>query len=250
MITEMTRRKVPDIESEDFGYDPSPKVRRDLHENNISWDKGGSKAPTIAESSLIGDGFSKKRDTVSVLPASKFKISSRVVHLTKELEKNFTVGRKNMRGRPQVLRPIYSTFETRESMQNAETLHKSSKLVPDDVKASTVRSKFNQAIPTPLVDGTKINKIDPVPYQKVKVGKAKNAFIFAKTVVTKVNSMVEATPLDESVVVTKNQAIRNNPSKFAYNNDHTINIQFVPRLRSNRALGILRKKNPEDKNRE
>ena len=180
----------------------------------------------------------------------RFKISNRVLHLSKELEKNFILKRKPVTDRPQGLHPTSSPHDTRGPMPTAETLYTPFKLGPGDLKANTDGSQFRIAIPTPLLNGTKTNRVAPEPNGKAKVGKAKNAFICGPIPGTERDAMVEANPLDDSIVGANNRAIKQNTGGVTYNNNLTMNIQLKPRFRSTRALGVSKRNIPKDENKE
>jgi hypothetical protein len=250
MMINLNIPDLPEIEEEDFGYDETPTARQDLIENNILWGKEGSKTQTKVNPSSIGDTFFKSRDADSEFPGSQLKHSKRVLHLTRELEKNFTVERRNLKDRIRILDARYSTPETRDPTPGIETLYKAGTRGRGYPTANTFRSRSKIAIGTPLVDGTRINRVTPEPNHKAKVSKFKNAFISGTTLGTKQDSIAEEDPLDNSIVVTNNQAIRKSSRNVIFNNDHSINIQTVQSPRDTRALGVPKKYTPKDKKKE
>jgi hypothetical protein len=249
MIINLDIPDLPSIKEEDFGYDATPKSRRDTYENMILTEKGESKSPTKVEFKSMGGSFLKERDADTELPGSQFKNSARVLHRTRELEKNFTLERTKTKDRPPVLNHTYSTTWTREPTPIV-TLPKLSTSGPGDPRAKTDISLSNITIGTPLVDGTRINRVAPEPSHKDKASKFKSAFISGKALGTKQDSMAEADPLDDSIVVTNSQAIRNNSGNVIFNNDYSMNIQIVPSTRETKALGVPKKYNPKDKKKE
>ena len=123
MTTKMNSPKIPSIEWEDFEDDIAPKPRRDLNENNILWNKEGSKAPTKVELSSMGDDIIKERIVESDMPSPKFKISTKVQGLAKNAVKGFILPRKHVINRLKVNQPTYSTRELREPIRTTETLY-------------------------------------------------------------------------------------------------------------------------------
>lgn len=150
MLTNMKLPKIRNIELQDFGYDPTPKVRRDLNKNNILWDNSGSRAPIKIDFNPIDDGFLKEPDADSELPFPQLENSARVLNLTKELEKNFVFQRKYIKDRPTILHPAHSNREIRERMPTALDLFKPSKLGADDLKPNIDIRRPSTSIPSPL----------------------------------------------------------------------------------------------------
>ena len=249
MIINLDIPDLPSIKEEDFGYDATPKSRRETGENMILTEKGESKSPTKVEFKSMGGSFLKERDADTELPGSQFKNSAMVLHRTRELEKNFTLKRTNIKDRRPVLNLRYSNTLTRES-KPIVTLPKLSTPGPGDPRAKTDISLSKISIGTPLVDQARINKVPPEPNHKDKASKFKSAFISGKTLGTKQDSMAEADPLDDSIVVTNSQAIRNNPGNVIFNNDYSVNIQVAPNTRETKALGVPKKNKPKDKKKE
>ena len=249
MIINLDIPDLPSIKEEDFGYDPTPKSRRDPCENKILTETGDSKSPTKVDFKSMGGSFLKEPDADTELSGSQFKNSARVLHRTRELEKNFTLERTKTKNRPRVLNHTYSTPWTREPTPIL-TLSKLSTPGPGDPRANTDISLSNISKGAPLVDGTRINRVAPGQNHKDKASKFKNAFRSGNTLAIKQDSMAEADPVDDSIMVTNNQAIGNNSGNVIFNNDYSVNIQIVPSTRETKALGVPKKYDPKDKKKE